>query len=77
MTYLRLRIKILDGKRENEKKRKEGKSMDFLSTFLNVLIIVVLAIPGYFLRKVKLFPETAASIALIYFSAVSDDGVAV
>lgn len=45
--------------------------MDFLSTFLNVLIIVVLAIPGYFLRKVKLFPETAASILAVLLLYIS------
>lgn len=36
--------------------------MDFLSTFINVLVIVVLAVPGYFLRKVKLLPDKAASV---------------
>ena len=36
--------------------------MDFLSTFINVLIIVVLAVPGFFLRRAKLFPDKAASV---------------
>ena len=36
--------------------------MNFLSTFINVLVIVVLAIPGYVLRKVKLLPDKAASV---------------
>lgn len=36
--------------------------MNFLSTFINVLVIVVLAVPGYLLRKVKLLPDKAASV---------------
>lgn len=39
--------------------------MDFLSCFINVLTIVVLAIPGFFLRKVKLFPEGAATVLAV------------
>ena len=38
------------------------ENMDFLSTFINVLIIVVLAVPGFFLRRAKLFPDKAASV---------------
>ena len=36
--------------------------MNFLSCFINVVTIVVLAVPGYFLRKVKLLPDKAASV---------------
>ena len=39
--------------------------MDFLSCFINVLTIVVLAIPGFFLRRVKLFPEGAATVLAV------------
>ncbi len=45
--------------------------MNFLSTFINVLIIVVLAVPGYFLRKVKLFPDTAASVLAVLLLYIS------
>ena len=31
--------------------------MDFLSTFITVLIVVVLAVPGYALRKAKILPD--------------------
>lgn len=36
--------------------------MNFLSTFINVVTIVVLAVPGFFLRKSRLFPDKAANI---------------
>ena len=53
--------------------------MDFLSTFLNVLIIVVLAIPGYSSES-EVIPrnggEYSGGIAFIHFSAVSDDVIA-
>lgn len=39
--------------------------MDFLSCFINVLIIVVLAIPGFFLRKTRLFPDGAATVLAV------------
>ena len=45
--------------------------MDFLNTFINVLMVVVLAVPGYFLRKAKLLPENTAGIfaaLLLYIS---------
>lgn len=45
--------------------------MNFLSTFINVLIIVALAVPGFFLRKTKLLPDKAAGIfaALLLYIA--------
>ncbi len=39
--------------------------MNFLSCFINVVTIVVLAVPGYFLRKTKLFPEGAATVLAV------------
>ncbi len=48
--------------------------MDFLSTFLIVVLIIVLAVPGYALRKAKLFGEHAAgvlAVLLLYISQPS------
>ncbi len=45
--------------------------MNFLSTFINVLIIVVLAIPGYFLRKTKLLPDKAAGVLAVLLLYIS------
>lgn len=45
--------------------------MNFLSTFIQVLIVVALAVPGYVLRKAKLLPENTAGIfaALLLYVA--------
>lgn len=43
--------------------------MNFLSTFINVIIIVVLAVPGFCLKKARLLPEKATStlaVLLLY-----------
>lgn len=45
--------------------------MDFLSTFLIVLLIIVLAVPGFVLRKVKLFGEKAAAVLAVLLLYVS------
>ena len=45
--------------------------MNFLATFINVVTIVVLAVPGFVLRKCKLFPEKAASILAVLLLYVS------
>ena len=39
--------------------------MAFLETFINVVTIVVLAVPGFVLRKSKLFPDKAASLLAV------------
>lgn len=45
--------------------------MNFLSTFIQVLIVVALAVPGFVLRKTKLLPENTAGIfaALLLYVA--------
>ena len=45
--------------------------MNFLSTFIQVLIVVALAVPGFVLRKAKLLPENTAGIfaALLLYVA--------
>ena len=45
--------------------------MNFLSTFIQVVIVVALAVPGYILRKTKLLPENTAGIfaALLLYVA--------
>lgn len=45
--------------------------MDFLNTFINVLMIVVLAVPGYCLRKAKLLPENTAGIFAVLLLYIS------
>lgn len=45
--------------------------MAFLQTFVNVVMIVVLAVPGYLLRKTKLFPDKAASILAVLLLYIS------
>ncbi len=45
--------------------------MNFLATFINVVTIVVLAVPGFVLRKCKLFPEKAASVLAVLLLYVS------
>ncbi len=45
--------------------------MNFVPTFLNVLLIVVLAIPGFFLRKVKLFSDYAANVLAVLLLYIS------
>ena len=45
--------------------------MNFLSTFINVLIIVVLAVPGYFLRRCRLLPDKAASVFAVLLLYIS------
>ncbi len=45
--------------------------MNFLETFINVVLLVVLTLPGYFLKKVKLLPDKAAStfaVLLLYIA---------
>lgn len=39
--------------------------MDFLTTFIIVVLVVVLAVPGYVLRKTKLLPEGSANILAV------------
>lgn len=39
--------------------------MAFLQTFINVVMIVVLAVPGFALRKTKLLPDKAASLLAV------------
>lgn len=46
--------------------------MDFLSTFIIVLLALALAVPGFILRKIKLLPEgtnNVLSVILLYLSA--------
>ena len=45
--------------------------MDFLNTFINVLLVVVLAVPGYCLRKAKLLPENSAGIFAVLLLYIS------
>ena len=45
--------------------------MNFLATFINVVTIVVLAVPGYALRKTKLFPDKAASVLAVLLLYIS------
>lgn len=45
--------------------------MDFLNTFINVLMVVVLAVPGYCLRKAKLLPENTAGIFAVLLLYIS------
>lgn len=45
--------------------------MNFLATLINVLIIVVLAVPGFVLRKAKLFSDKAASLLAVLLLYVS------
>lgn len=45
--------------------------MDFLNTFINVLLVVVLAVPGYCLRKAKLLPENTAGIFAVLLLYIS------
>ena len=51
--------------------------MDFLSTFLIVVLIVVLAVPGFVLRKVKLFGERAAGVLAVLLLYVSQPSLMV
>ena len=49
---------------------EEGK-MDFSTTALNVLLLVAMALPGFFLIKTKMLPEKAItylSVLLLYVS---------
>ena len=45
--------------------------MNFLATLINVLIIVVLAVPGFVLRKAKLFSDKVASLLAVLLLYVS------
>ncbi len=45
--------------------------MAFLQTFINVVMIVILAVPGYLLRKTKLLPDKAASIFAVLLLYIS------
>lgn len=45
--------------------------MAFLQTFINVVMIVVLAVPGFVLRKTKLLPDKAASIFAVLLLYIS------
>ena len=45
--------------------------MEFLNTFINVVVIVVLAVPGYLLRKAKLLPENTAGVFAVLLLYVS------
>ena len=43
--------------------------MDFLSTFLIVLLVIALAVPGFALKKAKLLPDGASNalaVLLLY-----------
>ncbi len=51
--------------------------MDFLGTFLIVVLIVVLAVPGYALRKAKLFGERAAAVLAVLLLYVSQPSLMV
>ncbi len=51
--------------------------MDFLSTLLIVAVIVVLAVPGYALRKSKLFGEHAASVLAVLLLYISQPSLMV
>ena len=45
--------------------------MNFLSCFINVVTIVVLAVPGFFLRKSRLFPDGAATVLAVLLLYIS------
>lgn len=45
--------------------------MAFLQTFVNVVMIVVLAVPGFLLRKTKLLPDKAAGMLAVLLLYVS------
>ncbi len=45
--------------------------MNFLSTLVTVAVVVVLAVPGYLLRKVRLLPENSASVLAVVLLYVS------
>ena len=45
--------------------------MDFLSSFITVVLIVVLAIPGFFLRKSRLLPDNAAKVLAVLLLYIS------
>lgn len=45
--------------------------MSFLSAFIAVLVIVVLAVPGYVLRKTKLLPDGATSVFAVFLLYIS------
>lgn len=45
--------------------------MAFLQTFINVVMIVVLAVPGFALRKARLLPDKAASVLAVVLLYVS------
>lgn len=45
--------------------------MNFLSTFVTVLITVVLAVPGYILRRTKLLPEKSSGMLAVLLLYVS------
>ncbi len=45
--------------------------MAFLQTFINVVMIVILAVPGFALRKVRLLPDKAASIFAVLLLYIS------
>ena len=49
--------------------------MDFLSTFITVLIVVVLAVPGYVLRKTKILPDGATGVLAGVLLYVSQPGL--
>ena len=45
--------------------------MSFLSAFIAVLVIVVLSVPGYALRKAKLLPDGATSVFAVFLLYIS------
>ncbi len=45
--------------------------MAFLQTFINVVMIVILAVPGFALRKVRLLPDKAASVFAVLLLYIS------
>ena len=45
--------------------------MNFLSCFINVVTIVVLAVPGFFLRKSRLFQDGAATVLAVLLLYIS------
>lgn len=51
--------------------------MDFFSTFLAVLVIIVLAIPGYILRKAKILADGATGVLAGLLLYVSQPGLMV
>ncbi len=46
-------------------------TMNFLSTFVTVLVTIVLAVPGFVLRKTKLLPDGAANVLAVLLLYVS------